>query len=159
MFGSGRRQRARAEPPQPLFRNDGLDDLRKAVLRHQGGGIGGPEPFRLALGLFGPFLGLAIHPEQEDAHLAQHEALGHPLVVVEHPDAALANNPPGQAGFLAGFPRGNLGRPQAPNRPALRNDPATRLAGRQQHDLELPALAHTAGQRCELKLGPDVLFH
>jgi hypothetical protein len=95
-----------------------------------------------------PSLALPFHEQREDFDLATHldARLVEQLVILEEADR-FCPNPPSDAGFFKGFARGRFCRPQALDRPPLRNDPAFGAPRGDKEDFERGVWREPIGKR------------
>jgi hypothetical protein len=126
------------------------DDLSQCGLAHGPGRFSRWEPPDPTLPALRPFFGLTLHLERKYLDIADDEAtVFKTLLVDKGPDRAAANRSD-DAGLLEGFARGGTMRCFALLRPALRDDPALRITGGDEHDLSARTAAQSVGQSCVL---------
>jgi hypothetical protein len=108
-----------------------------------------------------PSLALSFHEQRKDFDLATHldAVLVKQLVILEEADR-FCPNPPSDSSFFKGFARGRFCRPQALDRPTLRNDPAFGTPRGDNEDFKRGVWREPIGKRgvLDAKRRPDLPF-
>jgi hypothetical protein len=108
-----------------------------------------------------PSLALSFNEQRKDFDLATHldAVLVKQLVILEEPDRFRPNSP-SDSGFFKGFARGRFCRPQALDRPTLRNDPAFGTPRGDKEDFKRGVWREPIGKRgvLDAKRRPDLPF-